>query len=77
MAGTTIGQVECQACGEKANVQEAKTGSLVIWCNGANGCKSQTFVKTPRAVQALRSRLSGNPNDPTPAKKTGLLDAFK
>jgi hypothetical protein len=66
---TVIGQVECPACGEKANVQEAKAGSLVIWCNGANGCRSQTFVKTPKAVESLRRKLSGQPPEPTPEPK--------
>jgi hypothetical protein len=49
-------------------VQEAKAGSLVIWCTGANGCRSQTFVKTPKAVESLRRKLSGQP--PEPKKKS-------
>ena len=77
---TIIGQVECAACGEKSNVQEAKRGALTIYCNGQNGCGAQTFVKSPKAVERLRTKLSGqSPNGtggPAVAKR-GLLDEFK
>ena len=75
MPATVIGTVECPACGEKANVQEAKAGSLTVYCCGASGCRFQGFVKSPLAVQKLRSKLSGaSPNNPTPPQKKGLLD---
>ena len=73
---TVIGQVECAACGERANVQEAKRGALTIYCNGANGCGSQTFVKSPRAVERMRAKLSGQ-TPPAAAAKRGLLDELK
>lgn len=80
---TVIGKVECAACGEQASVQEAKAGALTIYCNGAEGCRSQTFVKSPRAVERLRAKLSGKPADPKPAgqggepaKTRGVLDVL-
>lgn len=80
MSATVIGTVECPACGEKANVQEAKAGALTVYCNGANGCRFQGFVKSPRAVEKIRAKLSGSPSPsdpPSPSPKKGLLDEFK
>jgi hypothetical protein len=58
---TVIGKVECPACGELSSVQEAKAGALTIYCNGDKGCRSQTFVKSPNAVNRLRAKLAGTP----------------
>lgn len=66
---TVIGKIECSACGEQASVQEAKAGALTIYCNGANGCRSQTFVKSPLAVARLRAKLSGQAPDAKPPRE--------
>ncbi len=79
---TIIGKVECSACGEKANVFEAKAGALSIWCNGEGGCRTQSFVKSPRAVERLRAKLGGKPAGSKPAgegeapKSRGVLDVL-
>jgi hypothetical protein len=54
-----IGKIDCPACGEKASVQDAKAGALTIYCNGPEGCRSQTFVKSPKAVERLKAKLAG------------------
>jgi hypothetical protein len=68
---TVIGQVECTACGERANVNEAKAGALTIHCKGPNGCGSQTFVKSPRAVERLRAKLAGRSPESKPEEAKG------
>jgi hypothetical protein len=77
--GPILGKVECSACGEQAHVRDAKAGALTIYCDGPEGCRSQTFVKSPRAVERLKAKLSGQrpvekPTETPKPKGGGFLE---
>jgi ribosomal protein L37E len=58
-----IGTTPCNACGfERADVKEGKNGTLSISCCE---CGTGSFVKSPKAVAALRARIGAAP---APAK---------
>jgi len=64
---TVIGKVDCPAhCGGKAEVREAKSGTLQIFHQGC----MQAFVKNADSVKALRAHLAGE-DDPKPALPAG------
>lgn len=68
--GKVIGNQGCAACGETATVKEGKNGTLSIHCGA---CGTQSIVKSPKAVAALRSRLGVTAPAPAPKQDDNWL----
>jgi len=65
MSGQVIGTAKCPDCGGTISYTEAKgSGGISGSCNG---CKSQFFHRSPRAVDGLKKRLAGSNGSGAPA----------
>jgi hypothetical protein len=66
--GQVIGTAPCPDCGGTIRYTEAKgSGGISGSCDG---CKSQFFHRSPRAVEGLKKRIAGGGSKPAAEKQT-------
>lgn len=69
-AGDVIGSKSCSRCGGLITYRETKSGGASGACDG---CKRQTFDRSPKAVTGLKAflaELAGKPAQEKGAKKS-------
>lgn len=79
MAKETIGHVDCPACGEQADVREAKSGKAYVMCPSPV-CGFQGFARMADSDRALRAKMrpkapaAAAPGTTDQPKKKGFFD---
>jgi hypothetical protein len=70
-----IGTIGCIACGfERAAVKDGRNGTLSVHCTE---CGTQTLVKSPKAVAAMRARIGAAPAPTKAPEQRAFGDVFK
>lgn len=65
MAKTSIGTIDCPACGNPAEVRETKHGRAYALCQDTE-CGFQGFTRSAGADQKMRSRMKPHAAAPAP-----------
>jgi hypothetical protein len=69
--GNAIGTSKCDLCGGALNIYEGAGGTVYAKCSGA--CGKQSWVKSPRGVEAVRAKLGAPAAPKSPQQKPDLM----